>query len=375
MTDRPPVGIASAVLDAHLVVRRGGFRLDLPLAVHAGEVVALLGPNGAGKTTALRALAGLEVLDSGHIDLAGRRVDDPAAGLFVPPERRPIGVVFQDYLLFPHLTALDNVAFGLRTRGVPRREARERARVWLQRMGLAEHGRRRPRELSGGQAQRVALARALAVAPALLLLDEPLAALDARSRRDTRTELRRHLADHPGATVVVTHDLADAMVLADRVVIVEDGQSVQEGTPAAVAERPRTDFVARLVGLNLWRGQAAGRVVRVPRGPTVPIVEPMVGAAFVAFSPSAVCLHAGQPADVEVHWPVTVAAVERYGDAVRVTLDGGTLDGGPETLADLPPVVAAQLEVTPGRRLWATLAPERVRVYAVDPEGAPPGSP
>ena len=165
------------MLDARLVVRRAGFILDIELAVAAGEVVALLGPNGAGKTTALRSLAGLTGLDDGHVTLDGARVDGE------PPERRRIGVVFQDYLLFPHLSALDNVAFGPRCRHVPRREAREKAREWLLRVGLAEHVRKKPRQLSGGQAQRVALARALAAEPKLLLLDEPLAALDAQIGR------------------------------------------------------------------------------------------------------------------------------------------------------------------------------------------------
>ncbi|NUQ88652.1 MAG: ABC transporter ATP-binding protein, partial [Glycomyces artemisiae] len=179
-------------LDAHLVVDRGSFRLDLRLTAAPGETVALLGPNGAGKTTALRALAGLEALSGGHIDLDGTLLD--SAGLehpsgtarWVPPEHRRIGVVFQDYLLFPHLTALDNVAFGPRRRGLAKRDARDKAADWLKRMDLTEHAARKPRHLSGGQAQRVALARALAAEPTLLLLDEPLAALDARTRLDTR---------------------------------------------------------------------------------------------------------------------------------------------------------------------------------------------
>src|SRR5262245_3457396 len=167
------------LLDAHIVVDRGTFRLDLPISVAAGEVVALLGPNGAGKTTALRALAGLLPLTAGHIRLASRVLDEPPNRAPVPPERRSIGVVFQDYLLFPHLTALDNVAFGPRRHGVARRAAREQAAGWLDRVGLTGYAHRKPRHLSGGQAQRVALARALAVGPQLLLLDEPLAALDA----------------------------------------------------------------------------------------------------------------------------------------------------------------------------------------------------
>src|SRR5690606_23995610 len=226
--------------------------LDVSLRVAAGEVVALLGPNGAGKTTALRALAGLRPLDAGRIALGDTVLDDPAAGVFVPPDRRPVGVVFQDYLLFPHLSVMDNVAFGLRCRGARRAEARRAAVEWLDRVGLAAQAARRPRDLSGGQAQRVALARALAVHPRLLLLDEPLAALDARIRLETRAHLQRRLRDQQAAPLLVTHDPLDAMVLADRVVVVEDGRVVQEGDAAEITRRPRTDYVARLAGLNLY---------------------------------------------------------------------------------------------------------------------------
>jgi molybdate transport system ATP-binding protein len=180
-------------LDARVRLRRGTLALDAELvATHAG-IAVLVGPNGAGKTTFLRALAGLDPIDGGHVALDGDRLDDPAAGIFVPPERRPVGVVFQDGLLFPHLSALENVAFGLRSRGARRADARRRAAGWLHRVGLGEREHARPRELSGGEAQRVALARALATEPRLLLLDEPLAALDATARARTRRELRRHL--------------------------------------------------------------------------------------------------------------------------------------------------------------------------------------
>ncbi len=215
------------MLDAHLVVERAGFRLDLALRAGAGEVVALLGPNGAGKTTALRTLAGLLPLTGGYLRLSGEVLDEPGRRPFVPAHRRPIGVVFQEYLLFPHLSALENVAFGPRSRGAGRTRARALARDWLDRVGLADRAGTRPRQLSGGQAQRVALARALAPDPRLLLLDEPLAALDAGTRQDIRAHLRHHLAEHPGVAVLVTHDPLDAMILADRIVVIEAGSVVQ----------------------------------------------------------------------------------------------------------------------------------------------------
>jgi molybdate transport system ATP-binding protein len=346
-------------LDAHLVVERTGFRLDLELTAEPGEVVALLGPNGAGKTTALRALAGLIPIDGGHVILDGRRLDDPATNAFTPPERRRIGVVFQDYLLFPHLSAVENVAFGMRCRHVPRRAARERAHAWLDRVGLSEHARKRPRQLSGGQAQRVALARALATEPRLLLLDEPLAALDARTRLDTRAQLRGHLHAHPGATVLVTHDPLDAMMLADRLVIVEDGAVVQTGDAATITTRPRTDYVARLVGLNLYRGRSDATVVRLPGDFTLTTATAQDGEVFVAFPPAAVALFAERPdGSPRNTWPAVVETVSRHGDNLRIELRG------PITVAaDVTPGAAVQLELAPGREVWAALKATEATSY------------
>jgi molybdate transport system ATP-binding protein len=346
-------------LDAHLVVERTGFRLDLELTAEPGEVVALLGPNGAGKTTALRALAGLIPIDGGHVVLDGRRLDDPATNAFTPPEQRRIGVVFQDYLLFPHLSAVENVAFGMRCRHVPRRAARERAHAWLDRVGLSEHARKRPRQLSGGQAQRVALARALATEPPLLLLDEPLAALDARTRLDTRAQLRGHLHAHPGATVLVTHDPLDAMMLADRLVIVEDGAVVQTGDAATITTRPRTDYVARLVGLNLYRGRSDATVVRLPGDFTLTTATAQDGEAFVAFPPAAVALFAERPdGSPRNTWPAVVETVSRHGDNLRIELRG------PITVAaDVTPGAAVQLELAPGREVWAALKATEATSY------------
>jgi molybdate transport system ATP-binding protein len=340
-------------LDARLVVRRPGFALDIELTAAPGEVVALLGPNGAGKTTALRSLAGLAALDDGHVTLDGARLDNE------PPEHRRIGVVFQDYLLFPHLTALDNVAFGPRCRRVPRREAREKAREWLERVGLAEHVRKKPRQLSGGQAQRVALARALAAEPKLLLLDEPLAALDARTRLDTRAALRGHLTSFPGATVLVTHDPLDALMLADRLVIVEDGRIVQTGDAATITGRPRTDYVARLVGLNLYRGQADGTTVVLPDGFSLVTAVRQQGDVFVAFPPSAVSLFAARPEGSPRNtWPATVTTVARHGDALRIELAGPI-----QVAADVTPAAAVQLELEPGREVWATVKATEATSY------------
>ncbi|WFF05622.1 ABC transporter ATP-binding protein [Micromonospora sp. WMMD1076] len=348
----------TALLDAHLIAERDGFTLDVRLRIAAGEVVALLGPNGAGKTTALRVLAGLHPLAAGHLTLDGADLDRPERRVWTPPERRPVGVVFQDYLLFPHLSALDNVAFGPRRRGADKRAARARAQGWLDRVGLGDQARRRPRQLSGGQAQRVALARALAVGPALLLLDEPLAALDARTRLDTRAELQRHLGAHPGATLLVTHDPLDALVLADRLVIVEHGRVVQEGDAATVTARPRTDYVARLVGLNLHRGRADGHAVIVGEL-TLTTADTVHGEAFVAYPPAAVALHPSRPEGSPRNvWAATVTGVQRHGDNLRVQLAGPV-----EVAADVTPAAAAHLGLIPGRPVWAAVKAAETRAY------------
>ncbi|EIV95515.1 ABC transporter ATP-binding protein [Frankia sp. QA3] len=224
----PESGTAAGGLDARVTVRRGQFVLAVDLHVAQGETVAVLGRSGAGKSTLLRTLAGLLPLDEGRITLAGQVLDDPAQRRFVPSERRPVGVVFQDYLLFPHLRARDNVAFGLRARlGQGRRHARDRADSWLERFGIGELGDRRPGALSGGQGQRVALARALATEPRLLLLDEPLAALDSTTRGEVRTFLRTVLPTLSAPVLIVTHDPTDAEVLADRTIALEAGRVAQ----------------------------------------------------------------------------------------------------------------------------------------------------
>lgn len=339
-------------MKAHLVVTRPAFTLDIELDVAPGEVVALLGPNGAGKTTALRALAGLIPLTRGEIVLDGQAIHTR------PAEQRPIGMVFQDYLLFPHLSALDNVAFGPRCRGVSKTEARRTAAALLEQVGLAGHASSRPRRLSGGQAQRVAVARALAVRPALLLLDEPLAALDAHTRLEVRSQLRRHLAGFEGATVLVTHDPLDAMVLADRLVVVENGSVVQQGVPAEVARRPRTDYVARLVGLNLYRGVADGHRVTVG-DLLLSAADTMEGPVFVAFPPAAVALYRtrpdGSPRNV---WQARIDGVERHGDNMRVHLTGPVT-----AFADITPAAVAELDLTPGQEIWASVKATETHAY------------
>jgi molybdate transport system ATP-binding protein len=344
-------------LQADVKLRRGTFDLDVTLSLPAGDVAVLLGPNGAGKSTLLGVLAGLIPADHSLVRLNDQVLDD--ATHHVPVRSRGVGIVFQDYLLFPRMSALENVAFGLQARGVARGAARQRAAEWLARMGVAELAGHRPGQLSGGQAQGVALARALAAEPRLLLLDEPLAALDAGTRAVVRAELRRHLSDYAGCALVVTHDPVDAMVLGDRVVVLEQGRIVQSGTPAEAARHPRTDYVARLVGLNLVRGTADGHDVLLPSGARVVLAHPASGATLVAFSPATVVLHRQHPhGSARNVWPGTVTGLETHGDLVRVAVAGPV-----PLLADVTPGAAAELALAPGVPLWASVKATEVVAY------------
>jgi molybdate transport system ATP-binding protein len=331
------------------------------LAVEPGQVAALLGPNGAGKTTVLRALAGLLRLDAGRVALDGRVLEDTARRVRVPVERRPVGMVFQDYLLFPHLSVMENVAFGLRSRGVRRAAARRTARDWLERLGLPGVADARPRTLSGGQQQRVALARALATDPRMLLLDEPLAALDVSIRAEVRRDLRRHLREFAGVNLLVTHDPLEAIALADRLIVVERGRIVQAGTPAEVTERPRSAYVADLVGVNLLRGTAAGDTIDLGDGGRLEAVGAGVGEVFAVVPPRSVSLWRsrpdGSPRNV---WRGRAAGLDLLGDRVRVRVDARPQ---PSLVAEVTPAAVAELGLAEGSDVWVSVKATEVRAY------------
>jgi len=339
-------------LDAHVVVRRPTFTLDARITAQPGEIVAVLGPNGAGKSTLLRALAGLQPLDDGHITLDGRVLHGTGHRSVAPPDRR-VALVPQDGSLFPHLSARENVAFGPRARGADRHTARQLAEHWLDRLDLTGLGDRRPAQLSGGQSARVALARALATDPRLVLLDEPLAALDVTTRSTVRAELRRHLSASAAPSLLVTHDPLDATTIADRLVIVEAGRIVQQGAPADVAGHPATDYIAQLVGLNLWTGTTVGSAVLLHDGGTLQLAEPPVlgdGPVQLTLRPSAITLTLGPPdGSARNTWPVTITALEVLGGRARATLEGP-----PDALADVTVEAIAALRLIVGLRLWAS---------------------
>jgi molybdate transport system ATP-binding protein len=310
-------------LHADMGLRLGEFTLDVDIHVEPGEVLAVLGPNGSGKTTMLRALAGLVPIDRGRIRIDEVVLDDADRDVFVPPERRPVGVVFQQYLLFEHLSALDNVAFGLRARGVAKSDARRQASDWLERVDLARHARARPRELSGGQAQRVALARALAIGPRMLLLDEPLAALDAATRRQVRRDLRRHLDAFDGVRILVTHDPVDAYVLADRVAIFDHGTIAQTGTLPDITAHPRSRYVAELIGTNLITGTITSDGLTTADGVHLTVVAEFTGPAFAVVRPQSITV-SRHVADTSARNTFTgvIDDIDRLGDRVRVGIDG-----------------------------------------------------
>ena len=347
-------------LDAHVGVHLGALDLDVDVTVAPGELLAVLGPNGAGKTTILRAVAGLVPLDAGHVTVDGVALDDPGRDRFVEPARRTIGMVLQEHLLFAHLSVLENVAYGLRARGGRRDEARRAALGWLDRVGLADRARDRPGTLSGGQAQRVALARALATSPRVLLLDEPLAALDAGTRAAVRRDLRRHLDSFEGMRLLVTHDPVDAYALADRVAIVEAGRVVQSGTLGEVTAHPRSRYVADLVGVNLVQGVVEQGVLRTPAGAIVVVADAADGAAYGVIRPHSVTLTRAAPVGASTRnvWPGTIADVDRLGDRARVRLDGPL-----ELTAEITVAALEALALRPGDPVHAAVKATDIEVF------------
>lgn len=308
-------------LSVHGRVELDRFTLHADVDAAPGEIVAIVGPNGSGKSTLLHTVAGLLALSDGAASIGGTVVDDPASGTWVAPHRRRVGFVFQDLRLFPHLNVVDNVAYGLRRQGVDRAAARRRATEWLERVGIPELARVRPSTLSGGQAQRVALARALVVEPAVLLLDEPMSALDADSRLAVRSELRRHLDGYEGVALVIAHDLLDVVGLAARVIVLERGHVAQDTTPTELRAHPRTAHAAALVGVNLIAAERRGGVVVVAGGTTIelPSREPD-GPVDIICTPRAVTLSPVIEPLPPGAWTSTIVGLESVGDHARARL-------------------------------------------------------
>ena len=356
--------MTSAGLSVDAVIRRGAFTLGLNLDVEPGELVAVLGPNGSGKSTLLRSVAGLIPISEGRITLGGTVLDDASAGTFRPAAQRGIGLVFQDGRLFAHLRVLDNVAYAPRAQGRSRRDSREIARHWLRRVGIEDLAERKSRELSGGQAQRVAVARAFASAPALLMLDEPFAALDVQTRSAMQGELSRHLHEFDGPALLVTHDPLEALILADRIVVLESGAIVQEGTPGQITTAPLTAYVAGLVGVNLYSGARGSdpRRAEVDGGGGFVLAEPAPDAALlIALRPTAVTVYRHQPeaASARNVWSGVIESLQIVGDRVRLVVAGP-----PRTLVDVTTSAVAELGLSPGVDVWLGAKATDLNVYA-----------
>ncbi|EHM28079.1 putative ABC transporter ATPase and permease component [Streptomyces sp. W007] len=321
----------------------------LTLDAGPGTTIAVVGPNGAGKTTLLRALLGL----TPRAHAALRLGDSDVTAL--PPHRRGVAWVPQDGALFPHLSALANTAYGLRAHGVPRAEARREAQGWLDRLGVGHLAHRKPAQLSGGQAQRVALARALAARPRLLLLDEPLAALDQTTRARVRHTLRGHLADFGGVCLIVTHDPVEAVSLADRVLVLEDGRVLQDEPPAEVTRHPRSPWVARMLGRNAWPGTATADGLALEGGGHLVVAEPLPAGseALAVIAPEAVSVHrerpTGSPRNV---WPGTVREITSGGSRLRLLI---TSAEAPTWSRRSTPGAAAELGIADGSTVWTSV--------------------
>lgn len=340
-------------LYAKVRVTRNGFALDVDMNAESGKTVAILGPNGAGKTTLLRALAGLITFD-GRVELEGRVLDDSASHEHVPTEQRRVGLVFQDQVLFPHLTVLDNIAFGLRAK-----DGTRTARSWLDGAGLGAYANALPRELSGGQAQRVALLRTLATKPELLLLDEPLSSLDVTIRAETRRELSRQLAAFRGVRLLVTHDPIEAMALADHIVVLENGKTVQSGKPEDVAAQPRSKFVADLAGVNLLRGHANQDRIELPGGAQLSTPDKHEGDVFAVIRPRSISLHLAKPEGTPRNvWRGKAEDIDLVGERARVRIKGPV-----SLVAEVTRAAVKELHLAPGTELWMAVKATEVEVF------------
>lgn len=347
--------------------------LDVEFSVRPGEVVAVLGPNGAGKSTTLQVIAGLLTPDTGVVTVGDRVLTDPSAAVQVPIHDRRVGLLAQDPLLFPHLSVQANVEFAPRALGMGRAAARRRAAHWLGEVGVAELADRKPAQLSGGQAQRVAIARALAAEPEILLLDEPLAGLDVSVAASVRAVLRRVASADGRATVLITHDLLDVLTLADRVLVLEDGEVAEIGAVTDVLAAPRSRFGARIAGVNVVRGTLAGAAtgtdsVRDADGISwhgLPAEAVPAGAPAVAvFTPAAVAVYRDRPHGSPRNCVrVRIAEFDVTGSAVRVRgVPQG--DGAPGLAADITAEAVADLRLGPGQDVWFTVKAHEVALHA-----------
>lgn len=354
------------MLELRVASRRGEFDLDVAIEAPTGATTVIVGESGAGKTSVLRVAAGLDRPLAGRVVLDGEVHTDTGAGVHLPAWRRDVGYVSQDYALFPHLTVADNVAFGLRAAGVQRSEIEKRVAGALERTGIAALARRKPPTLSGGQQQRAALARALVLSPRLLLLDEPLAALDLQTRRQVRGELRRLLRELGTTTLYVTHSPLEALLFGDRIVVLEAGRISQIGDRDDLLRHPRSRYVAELVGTNFFAGRAAsagaGTTVRTADGDLAIAGADEPGDFFLTVDPRHITLHTHHPegsAQNVLAGPIVELAPEPPGgERVRVVL--GTR---PPLVAEVTREAVGSLGLAEGMTVHASFKATGIRAY------------
>ena len=356
------------MLVAELAKQRSHFRLEVDLAAEEAQTLVLVGESGAGKTTVLNLLAGLLQPDQGRIVVNGSLWFDARDRIFIPPHDRAVGYVLQDYALFPHLSVFENVAFGLRAQGVTAAKVREQVNGMLEQLGVVKLTDRRPQQLSGGEQQRVALARALVLRPRLLLLDEPLSAIDVQTRRSVRGELRRILSGLPCVTVLVTHSPFEAVVFGERIAVMEDGGVVQVGTRQDLLRHPRSRYVAQLAGVNFFQGQVASRdawglVEVATAGERLRVVDGQVGQEIlIAVDPREVTLHTGMPtgsAQNVLTGAITELVPEPpFGERVRVVVGCQ-----PPIVSEISVQAVRRLELREGLTVYASFKATAARVY------------
>ncbi len=377
-----------AALDTHL----NTFHLDISFSAETGKTTVLLGESGAGKSTVLRILAGLLYPQRGHISLDGVTYFDSERHIAIPPQERPFGYVFQDYTLFPHLSVTENVAFGLRAQHVPRQVVQQRVGQALEQVHLTGFDQRRPAQLSGGQQQRVAIARALALHPRLLLLDEPLAALDVQTRREVRQELRHILSDAGITTVMVTHQYLEALLFGYNILVLEQGRVIQQGSQRDLLQYPRSSYVAELVGMNFFRG----RVVRCETSALCTIQLQRNGEQGIELSaaleeqmhvhkrpgPGDEAYVLVDPRSITLYQTLPDSSARNifYGTIVQVlylgasTSNGSEHDGrvrvsihiddsAPPLTAEITEASAARMELSEGKRIYAAFKATEAKAY------------
>jgi molybdate transport system ATP-binding protein len=376
------------MLQAQLDIQlNNAFHLELGFSAEVGETTVLLGESGAGKSTVLRLLAGLLHPERGHISLEGVTYFDSTQHIAIPPQERPFGYVFQDYALFPHLSVFENVAFGLRAQHLPRQIIRRRVGEALERVRLTEMDQRRSTQLSGGQQQRVAIARALALQPQLLLLDEPLAALDIQTRREVRQELRHILASTGITTLLVTHQYLEALLFGHSILILDSGRVIQQGSQRDLLIYPRSSYIAELVGMNFFRG----RVVRCEADAICTIqlhngsqpaeimaaLEEHIAAgklpgvgdeAYVVVDPRSITLYQTLPDSSarnifcgEILQVLRLGTPTSHDGRVRVSI---MLDlSAPPLTAEITEASAARMELSEGKTIYAAFKATEARAY------------